>query len=92
MSELILEFSNSYSLIGLSPESMTASQKKQIGFVQVKVSDNTAFTGIKLLDEQEVSVIDLEIPFSEGVWSPRKEIATGQKIIDSKVSKVQGII
>ena len=92
MSDLILEFSNSNFLTGYTPESMTASKKKQIGFVQVKVNDNSGFTGIRLLDEQEESVIDLEILFSEGVWSPRKEIATGHKIIDAKVSKIQGII
>ena len=92
MSDLILEFSNSNFLTGYTPESMTASQKKQIGFVQVKVNDNSGFTGIRLLDEQEESVIDLEIPFSGGVWSTRKEIATGHKIIDAKVSKIQGII
>ena len=92
MTDLIFEFSNGNSLTGYTPDSIESSQKKQIRFVQVKVNDNSGFTGIRLLDEQEETVIDLEILFSGGVWSPRKEIATGHKIIDAKVSKRQGII
>ena len=92
MTELQLEFSNSYSLLGQSPESIVAAQKKQIGFVSMKVRENSAFTGIRLYDQQGVSVIDLEIPGSEGVWSEREAIPTGHKIIGSKVSLSQDIL
>ena len=44
------------------------------------------------MDDQELSVFDLEIPRSDGVWSSRKEIADGHKIIGVKVSKTQEII
>ena len=92
MTELQLEFSNSYSLLGQSPESIVASQKKHIGFVSMKVRDNTAFAGIRLYDQQEVSVINLEIPESEGTWSERKAIPSGYKIIGQKVSVQQDIL
>ena len=51
MTELLFDFSNSRSLVGISPDSMQATQKRKIESVQLKVSNNSAFTGIRLMDD-----------------------------------------